>query len=372
MRPLVKRAEEEFGLFGVKALSLSDDGDYLEYKHQWHMYQSSPDEGKGVFVPVRGSLGGLAVESGKTVQVREARKSPRWAETDWSRNLTLGSMVTSPIFVDGSLWGVLCGFTQTPVDYSPEDLLAFEALAQIAGAIVARASVEGRLSRLFLQYSALNHDTCNSLFEAGFALDLLRDAQREREEEEVEKQIEAIRQSLGLATSILKDWNRSVSESGNGTEECDLLELMRLRVPMHRIQAEGRKVGFLLNTFAGLTENTKELRILAAPTDVDRVLQCFLSNALKYCRRLIRVELVCDAEKGEAGFRVEDDGEGIPHERRDRVFEPFVQLPGSLPGEGFGLASARFLVLRNGGRIGVNDSPENGASFLALFPLKDG
>jgi signal transduction histidine kinase len=63
---------------------------------------------------------------------------------------------------------------------------------------------------------------------------------------------------------------------------------------------------------------------------------------------------------------VEDDGPGIPEERRQEIFEPFYSTKFS--GTGLGLAVARSLVVKHGGELQVESREGRGSVFFALFP----
>ena len=73
-------------------------------------------------------------------------------------------------------------------------------------------------------------------------------------------------------------------------------------------------------------------------------------------------------------IRVRDTGPGIPAEKLEQIFEPFVQLrsAGSLPagGTGLGLPISRDLARAMGGDVGAK-SPEGGGSvFTITLPLR--
>ena len=63
---------------------------------------------------------------------------------------------------------------------------------------------------------------------------------------------------------------------------------------------------------------------------------------------------------------IEDTGSGIPHEIRDRVFEPFVTAS-KANGLGLGLALCRKAVLEHGGDMWVEAAV--GARFVIRFPF---
>jgi signal transduction histidine kinase len=119
---------------------------------------------------------------------------------------------------------------------------------------------------------------------------------------------------------------------------------------------------------------------LVARADRDKVGQILLnllSNAIKFTDP--GGEIVIDSptrpDMGEPSvfIRVADTGCGIPRDRQDAIFEPFVQAHRSLSrpteGTGLGLAISRDLARGMGGRLRVRSIEGEGASFtLQLAP----
>ena len=99
-----------------------------------------------------------------------------------------------------------------------------------------------------------------------------------------------------------------------------------------------------------------------------------LSNCLKYRSpdRPLVVQIV--AEKGPAEewtIRVADNGIGIAEKYQQYIFEPFKRLHGSgIAGTGIGLALCKRIVKMSGGRIWVESTVGEGATFC--FTLKAG
>lgn len=67
-------------------------------------------------------------------------------------------------------------------------------------------------------------------------------------------------------------------------------------------------------------------------------------------------------------IKVADDGPGIPADRRDRVFDPYVT--GKADGTGLGLALVRQTVELHGGTIWVEQTPGGGATFMMVLPAQ--
>ncbi|MFO7983440.1 MAG: ATP-binding protein [Desulfuromonadales bacterium] len=70
---------------------------------------------------------------------------------------------------------------------------------------------------------------------------------------------------------------------------------------------------------------------------------------------------------GEIGFRVTDDGPGVPEENHARLFEPFFTTKPVDQGTGLGLAVAQAAVRDHAGRLEVDRSDLGGASFSIII-----
>lgn len=106
-------------------------------------------------------------------------------------------------------------------------------------------------------------------------------------------------------------------------------------------------------------------------TRLRQIFQNLIGNAIKYRSAAPpRVHISAASEPGNIRFGVEDNGEGIPHQHLDRIFEMFQRLHGdSVPGSGIGLAICKRLVERAGGRIWVESEPDHGSTFYFTLPV---
>jgi len=104
---------------------------------------------------------------------------------------------------------------------------------------------------------------------------------------------------------------------------------------------------------------------------VARVLTNLLNNAEKYGDGAVRVTVTAD--EAHVRIYVDDAGEGVPPEDRDRIFERFnragaAHRRGSSTGVGLGLALVAEHVALHGGRVWVDDAPGGGARFAVELP----
>jgi two-component system, NtrC family, sensor histidine kinase HydH len=105
---------------------------------------------------------------------------------------------------------------------------------------------------------------------------------------------------------------------------------------------------------------------------VEQIFMGLVTNALEATPKGGRVTIRTNMLKGAGpatGIRIsiEDTGEGIPVESRERVFDPFFTTKPD--GTGIGLPLAKKFVARNGGKIVVSDGISGGAKFDVIFPM---
>ena len=74
-----------------------------------------------------------------------------------------------------------------------------------------------------------------------------------------------------------------------------------------------------------------------------------------------------EPERDEVRIHVRDNGSGVPDSVRARLFEPFVSSKGQR-GTGLGLAVARKIIERHGGRLVLASNSPSGTEFLVAIP----
>ena len=122
---------------------------------------------------------------------------------------------------------------------------------------------------------------------------------------------------------------------------------------------------------------------------VEQVLVNLISNGLRYATEgevlTVRTRKVESSSggRGEAGSRdsvvevsVSDAGPGIPAERRETIFDPYVrgEAAATVPGLGLGLAISRRIIEDHGGSLELREEPGGGCCFaftLAAAEPKD-
>jgi signal transduction histidine kinase len=103
------------------------------------------------------------------------------------------------------------------------------------------------------------------------------------------------------------------------------------------------------------------LEVIGDPHLLRILLQVLLHNAWRHTGRG-RIQVA----SGDRAILVRDDGEGFDPARARHLFEPFGSVhphPGGQPPAAMGLAIARRIVHRHGGRIWAEGAPGQGATF---------
>jgi len=144
---------------------------------------------------------------------------------------------------------------------------------------------------------------------------------------------------------------------------CDVSEMLNNARQRFADQAEEQNIVIVVE----IQEPLPHLH--ADHTQLDRVLDNLLDNALRHTPQngLIRLQARRHGER--VIISVEDNGEGIAYGQQGRIFEPFVQVGRKKGGAGLGLALCKEIVQLHGGRMGVYSRPTQGTQFYMALPL---
>ena len=165
----------------------------------------------------------------------------------------------------------------------------------------------------------------------------------------------------------------------------DLLDVARIsrgKIELHKEQIALAEIidAAVEMSDSGLTQAKRRLTVsvppepLAVEGDRVRLVQVvanLLNNAAKFTDAGGRIELRLVPEGNNVEIQVEDDGQGIPQDRLDHIFEMFSQVePGVGGGLGIGLCLVRGLVEMHGGTVRAESAgPGRGATFTISLPL---
>lgn len=185
--------------------------------------------------------------------------------------------------------------------------------------------------------------------------------------------------SADLAKDLLDSARRQAGRLQRLIE--DLLMVSRIDRGAIPVAVETVGLRHLLLEVAETVQGTEDITVSVQPPslqvtgDPDHLRRVFINlveNAVKYAPGSA-IELVARPFRDRVDIDVIDHGDGIPHNERFRVFEPFTQTERSdtrtRGGTGLGLSIVKGLTEAMQGRVTLSDTPGGGATFtVSLQP----
>ena len=121
-----------------------------------------------------------------------------------------------------------------------------------------------------------------------------------------------------------------------------------------------------------LIEKCDNVLLMGSDILIYRLVYNLVENAIKYNFSGGTVTVTATQQNSQLHLTVEDTGNGIPEELKERIFEPFFRLDKSrsreLGGVGLGPALVREIVRVHNGSILVKNNANSGTTFEVIFP----
>jgi len=170
----------------------------------------------------------------------------------------------------------------------------------------------------------------------------------------------------------------------------DILDFARLEAGRVRIEAKPVAVADVIADLAPLVEPQAAkknvelsllppaagLMVMADRQRLQQILVNLVGNAIKFTPENGMIRVAAQKDTTMASVFIQDTGKGIPADRLQSIFEPFVQVDDSLTrtasGAGLGLAISRDLARAMGGDLTVDSELGKGSLFTISLPLASG
>ncbi len=234
------------------------------------------------------------------------------------------------------------------VSYHPSG--ATEVRTAGAAFVDMRARIIRQIEQRTLMLSGISHDLRTPLTRLRLGLSMLP------EEDETRDEIAAMERDvteMGKLVDAFLDFAREGATAGE-PERIDPCRLVARVV--EDAERAGQQVALTACPGAGQVE------ITARPDAIRRALENLIGNGVRYGTRA-EVSVVLSPKA--VRIIVEDDGPGIPPERREEALRPFARLDPSRnqdrgPGVGLGLSIAADVMRRHGGSLRLGESARLG------------
>ena len=177
--------------------------------------------------------------------------------------------------------------------------------------------------------------------------------------------LDEVERIQGMIEELLELARIDANEDQELPEPISVTDLVEAAVLAVRPRAQQQGV-------AVVADRLPEVLVNAAPVAAKVALANILDNAVKFSPPGGQVRVAVIAADDEAVIAVSDTGPGVSPEDAERLFQPFYRGKASrsadVPGVGLGLAIARVLVQRQGGRISLDARTQKGATFSMHLP----
>ncbi|HAK89940.1 MAG TPA: hypothetical protein DCP24_12950 [Nitrospiraceae bacterium] len=202
--------------------------------------------------------------------------------------------------------------------------------------------------RLYRVSADLAHELRNPLASISAAVQFLKEGRNDKEF------IDMLESDTKRLTTLVNDFLLFSRPSDAHKEDVELSEMLRMLV---KHQAGDKKISLNVE---------EDVIVIANRTFMDIAVSNIIKNASEAARSTVAVSL--KAHETDAVIEIDDDGEGIDEDLKDKIFEPFVTTKAD--GTGLGLAIAYRIITGFGGNIMPDKSPLGGARFTIIFPIK--
>lgn len=188
--------------------------------------------------------------------------------------------------------------------------------------------------------------------------------------DEKKKLVEMIKDSNLNAQELIKDLlliNSIEQDDATKIEErIDLNKLILKKIESFKMDADRKNI-----SLQGGSED-HDIHIKAYAKDLGRILDNFISNALKFSEPGTTVEVGVSRREGRLVVFVKDEGPGISPEDQGKMFKKFQKLSarptGGESSHGLGLAIVKSLADKIGGEIKFQSELGKGTTFEIFLP----
>jgi signal transduction histidine kinase len=224
-----------------------------------------------------------------------------------------------------------------------------------------------RLAAVGQTIAALSHHIKNIMQGVRFGSDMVRGAIKDDDKELLDKGWKLVERNQARIDHLILDMLSYSKEREPAVESTDLNKLCEDVLELVRGRANERNVAIEWRPGVGVGA------VPCDPEGIHRAVLNLVTNALDALEdrpgAKLGVQAILEPDGNWAKVIVIDNGPGIPAEKLEDIFKPFVSTKGSR-GTGLGLPVSRKIVREHGGDILVQSVLDVGSKFTVRLPMK--
>ena len=210
--------------------------------------------------------------------------------------------------------------------------------------------------------ATVSHELKTPISSIKMSIQLLENRQVGDMNEEQISLVQSIKEDTGRLLKITGELlNMTQVESGSiqiNVMPTDVKEIIEYAVSATKATADQKQIKLEVN----LSENLP--KVLADTEKAAWVLINLLSNAIRYSYDNSVIYIDVTKEENKLKFSVTDQGQGIPSEYIEKVFDRYFRIPGTQKeGTGLGLSISKEFIEAQGGEISVKSDLGAGSTF---------
>lgn len=334
----------------------------------------------GIVVPVKGSVAGQIIEEDRAIIIEDVSQEPRhFRDVDRQIAFETRSMLGVPMRIKEKLIGVLEVLNKREERFTPDDVRYITILAAQAAVAIENAQLVTALRKAYEDLNKL--DKLKSDFIAiashelrtplGIILGYASFLKEEAEGKASEHAEAVFRSALHLRSLIESMTNLryvQIDDTMIDAREVPLREIVDMACADVKSMLQTRQEALELR----LPE--QELRARADPFLMAMALTNVLNNAVRFSPEGGTIRLEVSHRDRDAWIQIADTGIGLAADQLEKIFEQFYQVEDPMTrshnGLGLGLAIARAIVEKHGGRIWAESAGlGHGSTFVMTVPL---
>ena len=304
------------------------------------------------------------------------------------KSMGISSFIYTPLYVEGSLWGVACAENCILThEWTEDERTLFATVSNIMSGAIMRNVYSTRLQQSLDKVVALSKSKDDFLSKISHEIRtpmnaILGIAEIQLQNETAPQKKEAL--------NIIHNSGKSLLHIVN-----DLLDLSKIEAKKMEIVPVKYEVASLINDTVQLYATRIEKKLIKFNLKVDenipaelfgdelrikQILNNILSNAFKYTdageiSMSVAIEKIKDQDSDiMLIFRISDTGQGMTEEQKSRIFDEYYRFNlinnRTIGGTGLGMTIVQNLVTLMGGKISIDGEINKGSTFTISLPQK--